>query len=224
MNLDDINNLDFENLGTWPLAAQLAISFLVGLLVIGGVYWVDSKKQLEQLEQVRREEQDLRVKFEFRQQQAANLNKYKDQLAELEKSFGSMLKKLPSKTEVPGLLEDISTQGLESGLTFELFDPQDEVGHDFYVELPIKISLSGPYHNLGQFVSRLAGLDRIVTLHDFELRFPNKPSNSPKDEPHKKLPKGSLTLDVTAKTYRYADVSEINENKKSAQKNNKPKR
>lgn len=224
MNLDDINNLDFENVGAWPLAARLVASFLAGLLVLGGIYWVDTKKQMEAFELVKREEKDLKIKFEYKQKRAANLEQYKQQLKELEKSFGSMLRKLPSKTEVPGLLEDISNRGVQAGLHFELFDPQEEIGHDFYLELPIKMSLSGTYHDIGRFISEVAALDRIVTLHDFELRFPTEQLLGKNQKEKRKRPKGALILEVTAKTYRYADSVELKGKSKRGKKSKRKRR
>ena len=208
MNLDDLNNLDFENVGAWPIAVHIVASIIAGILVIGGIYYVDTQKQLTELKTKQREERDLKTRFEYKQQKAANLEKYKKQLKDLQKSFGSMLRKLPSKTEVPGLLEDISNQGVESGLDFVMFDPLNEISLDFYVELPVRMSLAGHYHNIGQFISRVAALDRIVTMHDFDLRFPPEKTNK-KGQKKKKKDPGKLLLEVTAKTYRYADEEEI---------------
>ena len=145
------------------------------------------------LERVELEEQELRATFEERQTKAANFDAYRSQLAEIERSFGAMLRQLPGRTEVPNLLVDISQTGLGAGLEEQLFQPMGEIRREFYAELPIKIRLSGSYHELGNFVSGIAALPRIVTLHDIGIR-PQAPDDF--DE---------LTLDVTAKTYRYLD-------------------
>jgi type IV pilus assembly protein PilO len=139
----------------------------------------------------------LRVSFEQKQKKAANFSAYKAQLAEIERSFGTMLRQLPGKTEIPNLLVDISQTGLAAGLEEELFQPMDEVRRDFYAEKPIKIRLKGSYHEFGRFVSDIAALPRIVTLHDIEI--------APVD---KDAPADDLVLNVTAKTYRYLDENE----------------
>jgi type IV pilus assembly protein PilO len=153
--------------------------------------WNDDRPLLQKAES---DELDLRKQFESKQQQAANLDAYKLQLAEMERSFGAMLRQLPGKTEVPSLLVDISQTGLAAGLQEKLFQPSGEKGNGFYAELPIKIRLVGSYHDFGNFVSGIAALPRIVTLHDIQI--------APVEA------KGSydnLTMDVTAKTYRYIE-------------------
>ena len=141
------------------------------------------------------QENELREEFEIKQARAANLGAYKAQLAEMRESFGTMLRQLPNRTEVAGLLVDVSQTGLASGLKFELFQPQKEVPREFYAELPIKLRVTGNYHQFGEFVSGLAALPRIVTIHDIVIK-PREPKGG--DE-------GSLELNATAKTYRYLE-------------------
>jgi type IV pilus assembly protein PilO len=151
------------------------------------------KEEMPLLERAERDEVDLRTQFEDRQRKAANFDAYRAQLAEIERDFGAMLRQLPGKTEVPSLLVDISQTGLGAGLEEVQFTPQTEIQKDFYAELPIRLRYTGSYHELGNFVSGIAALPRIVTLHDITIR---PQSNDSPDE---------LTLDVTAKTYRYLD-------------------
>jgi type IV pilus assembly protein PilO len=164
------------------------------------------------LEKSEKEEQELRASFEQKQRKAANFSAYKAQLAEIERSFGTMLRQLPGKTEIPNLLVDISQTGLGAGLQEELFQPMDEVRRDFYAEKPIKIRLKGSYHEFGRFVSDIAALPRIVTLHDIEIG--PAENDAATDE---------LVLNVTAKTYRYLDENETAADAKGAAKG-KPQR
>jgi type IV pilus assembly protein PilO len=190
MNLQELNELDFSNLGDWPLAVKLILVLIVCALVGVGGYFLHIEKQYEDLERVRRVEQDLKADFELKQAKAANLESYKKQLAEMRESFGEMLRQLPDKTEVADLLVDVSQTGLAAGLEFELFQPEGEAPKDFYAELPIKIRVTGSYHEFGEFISGLASLPRIVTIHNVRM--------SPRDEE-------SLVLDAVVKTYRYLD-------------------
>jgi type IV pilus assembly protein PilO len=151
------------------------------------------KEEIPLLERAQQEEQELRSTFEDRQRKAANFDAYRAQLADIERDFGAMLRQLPGKTEVPNLLVDISQTGLGAGLEEQLFQPTGEIQKDFYAELPIKLRYTGSYHKLGNFVSGIAALPRIVTLHDISIK------RSAEDSPDE------LTLDVTAKTYRYLD-------------------
>jgi len=193
--LEELRTLDPRDPGRWPLVIRGACVVLIFLVCAGFAWyllvWNDDRPVLQKAEA---DEQDLRSQFENKQQRAANLDAYKAQLAEMERSFGAMLRQLPGKTEVPNLLVDISQTGLAAGLTEKLFQPSPEKSNGFYAELPIKIKLVGSYHQFGAFVSGIAALPRIVTLHDIQI--------SPVD------PKGSydnLTMDVTAKTYRYIE-------------------
>ena len=160
-----------------------------------GWYYLDAEDLLLQLERVEKKELDLRQSFEDKQAKAANLEKYKQQLAEMRESFGSMLRQLPNKTEVAELLVDVSQTGLAAGLEFELFKPTGEVPKEFYAELPIQLKVNGSYHEFGEFISGLAALPRIVTIHDIKIT----PTKGMKGD--NKL----LKLEATAKTYRYLD-------------------
>jgi len=192
MNMQELNDLDFSNIGEWPAAVKLILI----LILMGGVgtawYFMDIEDQYKALERVENTEKDLRLDFEGKQAKAANLDAYRAQLAEMEESFGAMLRQLPNRTEVADLLVDVSQTGLAAGLEFELFQPQPEVPKDFYAELPIKIRVVGTYHEFGEFVSGLAALPRIVTIHDVQIQ----PAKSKS---------GELSMEATARTYRYLD-------------------
>jgi len=195
MTLDELNELDFNDIGEWPAVVKaILILLLCGLLGVGW-YFLMVQDQYKALEKVEREENQLRVDFEDKQARAANLEAYRTQLAEMRESFGTMLRQLPNRTEVADLLVDVSQTGLAAGLKFELFQPQQEVPREFYAELPIKLRVTGNYHQFGEFVSGLAALPRIVTIHDIVI----KPISD------KKGGEGSLVLNATAKTYRYLD-------------------
>lgn len=199
--LDELRNLDVNDPGRWPtLFHALAIGLFFVLLSIAGYYFLVHKEQAPRLERAEAEERELKRSFEQKQRKAANFDAYSAQLAEIERSFGTMLRQLPGRTEIPNLLVDISQTGLAAGLQEELFQPLDEVRREFYAEKPIRMRLSGSYHQLGQFVSDIAALPRIVTLHDIEIG--PRGRDSAFDE---------LTLVVTAKTYRYLDDDEIQE-------------
>lgn len=193
--LEQLKALDINDIGRWPAAFRHGFIGIIFLLVaIGGTYQFVYKDQILVLEQAQQEEVTLMVGFKQKQTKAANLEAYKAQLAEIESSFGTMLRQLPGKTEVPSLLVDISQTGLAAGLAEELFQPVGEIRKEFYAELPIRIRLVGSYHELGKFVSDIAGLPRIVTLHDAEITKVQKSEE--------------LILNVTAKTYRYLDDDE----------------
>ena len=192
--IEELQSLDTSDPGRWPLLFRLVsvVIVFVAVAILGGYMFV-IKSELPSLERAELEEQELRATFEERQTKTANFDAYRAQLAEIERSFGTMLRQLPGRTEVPNLLVDISQTGLGAGLEEKLFQPMGEIQREFYAELPIKIRLTGSYHELGDFVSGIAALPRIVTLHDIGIR-PVTPDDY--DE---------LTLDVTAKTYRYLD-------------------
>lgn len=192
--IEELQSLDTSDPGRWPLLFRL-VSVVVVFVAVAmlGIYMFVIKTELPMLERVELEEQELRATFEERQTKTANFDAYRAQLAEIERSFGTMLRQLPGRTEVPNLLVDISQTGLGAGLEEKLFQPMGEIRREFYAELPIKIRLTGSFHELGDFVSGIAALPRIVTLHDIGIR-PVTPDDY--DE---------LTLDVTAKTYRYLD-------------------
>jgi len=196
--LDQIRELDPNDPGRWPLPFRLgAIGLAFLIAIIAGIYFIAWKAKKPQLDTVRAEEASLVLTLEQKAKKAANLDAYKAQLKEMEQSFGAMLRKLPNKTEVPNLLTDISQQGSGAGLDQKLFQPGQQNIKDFYAELPIKMRLTGSYHAIGAFVSGIAALPRIVTLHDVEIVSPSKTPGT--DE---------LQLDVTAKTYRYLDEEE----------------
>ena len=192
--LDDLRNLDANDVGRWPLVFRVGVIALVFSLVVGlGIYWTIIQDRAPQLKRAQQDEQTLRVTFENKQRKAANYDSYKAQLEQIEQSFGTMLRQLPGETEIPSLIVDISQTGLAAGLQEKLFQPQPEIPRDFYAEKPIKIRLSGGYHEIANFVSGVAALPRIVTLHNINI--------TPEDRGSFDL----LTLEVTAKTYRYIE-------------------
>lgn len=194
MNLaEELKGLDVNDVGRWPLVFRAAVIAIVFVVVIGlGVYWFIIEDKAPQLQRAEKEEADLRVNFESKQRKAANLEEYKAQYKQMVDSFGTMLRQLPGETEIPSLIVDISQTGLAAGLQEKLFQPQAEIPKDFYAEKPIRIRLSGSYHEIAKFVSGIASLPRIVTLHDINI---TSQGNS-FDE---------LSIDVLAKTYRYLD-------------------
>ena len=195
MNLvEELQSLDANDVGRWPLPFRVAVIAIVFVLVTGlGIYWFIVKDKAPQLERAQAEEQELRTTFENKQRKAANYDAYKQQLAQIEQSFGTMLRQLPGETEIPSLIVDISQTGLAAGLQEKLFVPQAEVPRDFYAEKPIQIRLTGGYHEIGNFVSGIAALPRIVTLHDITITPEDRESFD------------NLSMEVTAKTYRYID-------------------
>jgi type IV pilus assembly protein PilO len=189
----DINDLDTNNMGSWPPAIKALAGILLMVMVLGlGYYFYISDLEV-QLDLKRTEESTLKGQFASKAGMAANLELYTQQMKAMENSFGVLLRQLPSDTEVPGLLEDITRPGLGSGLEFEEIKLLPEVTQQFYIELPIQITVTGAYHDLATFVSGVAGLPRIVTLHDFDLA-PANPEGGTK-----------LRMSILAKTYRYND-------------------
>ena len=195
MNLvEELQSLDANDVGRWPLPFWIAVIVLVFVVVTGvGTWFFIVKDKHPQLEREQAEELELRTTFENKQRKAANYDAYKAQLAQIEQSFGTMLRQLPGETEIPSLIVDISQTGLAAGLQEKLFVPQAEVPRDFYAEKPIKIRLTGGYHEIGNFVSGIAALPRIVTLHNITIT----PENTDTYD--------NLSMEVTAKTYRYID-------------------
>ncbi|MGH8389790.1 MAG: type 4a pilus biogenesis protein PilO [Pseudomonas sp.] len=189
----DINELDTNNIGSWPPAIKVLVGVLVMILVLSLGYNFSTSELEGQLDLKREEETTLKEQFATKAHMAANLELYTQQMKEMESSFGVLLRQLPSDTEVPGLLEDITRTGLGSGLEFEEIKLLPEVTQPFYIELPIQITVTGAYHDLATFVSGVAGLPRIVTLHDFDLA-PANPEGGQK-----------LRMSILAKTYRYND-------------------
>jgi type IV pilus assembly protein PilO len=187
----DLSDLDFNNVGTWPAAVKGIVMALLLALVLGAGYYFHLTEKRTSLDRVRMEENTLRSEFEDKSQQVANLDVYRQQKVEMEETFGTLLRQLPSDTEVPGLIEDITRAALENELKIESITLQAERPSQFYVELPIDISVEGNYHRLGQFVSAVANLSRIVTLHDFTIA---------------PMQRGEgLGMTIQAKTYRYLE-------------------
>lgn len=199
--VEDFRTLDPKDPGAWPLVPRIIIlvAMLVVLLFIAG--WFGWQAQYEDLDVKRQEESRLRDDWLNKKKQAINLEEYRNQLAEIERSFGALLKQLPNASEMESLLVDINQAGLGRGLQFELFKPGAEASRDFYAELPITINLTGSYHDFGAFAGDIAKLPRIVTLNDIKV----SPSGKSSD---------TLTLTATAKTFRYLDEREVAEKKK----------
>jgi len=196
MNLSEVN-WDFNAAGSWPLPIKIATIVLVSILVAGAGFYYITLGQLATLEQYEIEETNLKKTFERKQRKAVNLPDYREQLKQIEASLGEMIKQMPTKAEVANLLIDISQTGLASGLEFRLFKPSSPIRKDFYSELPIKINVIGKYEEIGLFVSGLASLPRIVTVHDVSI-----------------TPKGGLmSMDATIKTYNEEAVA-VKKNKK----------
>jgi type IV pilus assembly protein PilO len=192
----DINDLDFDNVGAWPVPIKLFIWVALLAAVLAAGYYYDIEDLQISLAKVEAEEVKLKKEFEKKAFQAANLDAYRQQMVEMEESFGALVSQLPSDTEVPGLLEDITNKGLLNGLNVASIDLQKEQAREFYVELPIAIAASGSYHDLGAFISGMAGLPRIVTLHDFNISLKGRNANS-------------LQMKIIAKTYRYKDEESL---------------
>ena len=196
--LDDLKSLDPNDPGRWPLpvrAGTVALCFVVLSAALFYFFvWSDQKPRLDQ---ANLEEIELRKTFQTKHSKAVNLAVYQQQLADIERSFGALLRQLPGRTEVPNLLVDISQVGVGAGLEEKLFQPANEVKKDFYAELPIKIRLTGSYHQMGEFVSGIAALPRIVTLHDITIKTESKDAYD------------VLSFELTAKTFRYLDDAEV---------------
>jgi len=198
MNIvEELQHLDVNDVGRWPLVFRAAVIVMVFIAVASaGIWFTIVKDKAPNLKRAEAVEQELRVTFENKQRKAANYDAYKAQLAQIEQSFGTMLRQLPGETEIPSLIVDISQTGLASGLQEKLFQPQSEVPKDFYAEKPIKIRLSGGYHEIAKFVSGVASLPRIVTLHNINIT------------PEEQGVYDSLSIEVTAQTYRYIEEAD----------------
>ena len=195
--VEELQSLDVNDIGRWPPAFRFAVIVIVFLGVLGlGIWFTIIKDKRPQLQRAQEDEISLRTTFENKQRKAANYDAYKAQLAQIEQSFGTMLRQLPGETEIPSLIVDISQTGLAAGLQEKLFVPQSELPRDFYAEKPINIRLNGSYHEIGKFVSGIAALPRIVTLHNITITPVTKDSFD------------ALTMQVTAKTYRYIEEAE----------------
>ncbi len=191
MTFSDINNLDFNTIGSAPLAVKALVIALVAAAIIGLGYYFDTKDQLANFDVAKAKETELRNTFEVKVKKAANLEEHKAQLEEMRRTFGTLLRQLPSKTEIPALIVDISQTALASGLEVKLFKPGNESEKEFYAEKPIELVMDGDYHQFGLFASEVAALPRIVTLHNIKLT-PDSDS-------------GKMTMNASAKTYRYLD-------------------
>lgn len=198
MKLEDFNNIDFKNAGSLPLPVKAVLLGVAFILIAGAGYWFLWKPALEELDQAKAKETELRQVFLDKKRQAINLEAFKQQMVEIEKTFGALLKQLPDRSQMDGLLTDINQAGLERGLEFELFKPGQEVQADFYAEMPISIKVIGSYHNLGLFASDVSRLSRIVTLNNLSITSGNK-----------EVKDSLLVMEAVAKTYRYLDSNEM---------------
>lgn len=205
--IEQLRSLDAKDVGRWPFVFRaITVALIFVVVAVGGTYYFVWRDMIPQLERVQQQEQDLRATFESRQRLAANLDAYRHQLAEVEQTFGAMLRQLPGETEVPSLLVDISQTGLAAGLEERLFQPMGEASREAYSELPIRMQVVGTYHELGTFVSGVVALPRIVTLHDITLRpEAQRAGQAAPRGGQASAPQGKLVMDLTAKTYRYIE-------------------
>lgn len=206
IDFKELKELELNNLGAWPFPMIIVLTLCVSLFILGLGYWFDIKRQFEVLAYVRNEEVTLKSSFERKVDKASNLSAYRAQMESMNKTFGGLLRQLPERTEVPALLEDISHQGLAAGLEFLSIRLQPEKVIDFYVELPIEISVVGTYHQFAEFVSNVAALPRIVTLHDFVIHSQAANDKVNAGDPNKVVKiadTDKLVMNITAKTYRY---------------------
>jgi type IV pilus assembly protein PilO len=190
INEFDVNDIDWENMGSWPIAGKAIFCSIIAVAILIGGYFIMIEPMGQKLTQEVNLEINLKKDFENKAFQVANLDEYKAQMIDMEQSFESILKQLPRDTEVPGLIDDISLAALNNGLDLKVISPEKQISTEFYNELPIKIEVEGDYHELGAYVSSVASLSRIVTLHDFSISIKDKDS-------------GILSLNILAKTYRY---------------------
>lgn len=209
-----LKELDFNNIGSWPREYKIGFCVIVGLLIFGLLWWVLTRDKGDQLEGLERNESDLRAEFETKQGRAANLEPLKLQLAQMEQQLQQMLRQLPSRTEMPDLIVDISQTALATGIQNDLFKPGPETPKEFYAEKPIALRMVGTYHQFGAFVSGVASLPRVVimTMHDIQLR----PRGGDKDPRAGIRPNAALELVGTVKTYRYLDEDEAAEQEAAA--------
>lgn len=189
MNLDELRNLNINDLASWPIAIKIVGIVLVGLLIIAAGYWFIIQSELEQYAEATAKEEQLKDTYTNKKLLAINLDAYRQQMDDMQRTFGSLLRQLPNTTEVPDLLVDITQAGLGRGLEFVLFRPEKEQPRDFYAELPISLQVTGNYHELASFVSDVAALPRIVTFGDINISAQGN----------------RLSMNATAKTYRYLE-------------------
>lgn len=193
--MEQFDGLELDNIGQWPKAAKIVLSIFLVILVLGLGYALMISDQIKQLERVTAEEATLKQQYQAKYHVAANLELFEQQMVEAEAMFANQLKSLPESHETPGLLDDITFVGTTTGLDFVKLNWQPEIEQEIYIELPIDIEVLGSYHEFGEFVSRIAGLPRIVTLHDFDIQM-------------QKQATGDLKLQLQAKTYRYREATE----------------
>jgi len=186
------DNLELENIGQWPAAAKLVLAIFMAAVIVGLGYMGFIDDQIKRLDRTIAEETTLKESYRSKYHVAANLDLFRAQMIEAEETFATQLRSLPNSHEIPGLLDDITFVGTTSGLDFLKLEWQPEISKEIYIELPIDIEVIGPYHSFGQFVSKVAGLPRIVTLHDFKIVIPQDDTET-------------LNLKLQAKTYRYQE-------------------
>jgi type IV pilus assembly protein PilO len=210
MKLDDFNNIDFKNAGSLPMPVKLVLLSVLFLILVGLGYWFLWSPELDEFDQAKAKEEELRQVFLTKKAQAVKIEAYKQQMIDIEKTFGALLKQLPDKSQMDGLLTDINQAGLGRGLEFDLFKPGQEVAADFYAEMPIQIKIKGNYHDIGAFATDISKLSRIVTLNDLLIAPLNKDTKD-----------SVLTMEAVAKTYRYLDSSEVAAKKAAQMKDTK---
>lgn len=204
MNLDDFNNIDIKNIGNLPAPVKAVLLAFIFMLLLGVGYYLLLSPALDTLDQEKTKEQDLRQVFLLKQGQAINLVAYRAQMVAIEKTFGALLRQLPDKSQIDGLLTDINQAGLSRGLEFELFKPGKETQAEFYAEMPIAIKVLGTYHDLGAFATDISKLSRIVTLGDINIQTQPLPKDAKPAQAS-----GALVMEAVAKTYRYLDAEEV---------------
>jgi type IV pilus assembly protein PilO len=207
MKLEDFNNIDFKNAGSLPMPVKLVLLGFLFLVLVGLGYWFLWSPEIDEYEQAQTKEKELRDVFLAKKSQAIKIDAYRQQMIDIEKTFGALLKQLPDKSQMDGLLTDINQAGLGRGLEFELFKPGQETNAAFYAEMPIQIKIKGNYADIGAFATDISKLSRIVTLNDLIIIPINK---DVKDS--------QLSFEAVAKTYRYLDSSEIAAQKVGAAK------
>jgi type IV pilus assembly protein PilO len=208
MRLEDFKNIDIKTAGNLPMPVKLVLATMLFCMIVVGGYLLIWTPSLDELEIAKNKEVELRNTLTDKRRMAFNLNAYKQQMRDIEKTFGALLKQLPDKSQMDGLLTDINQAGLAQGLVFDYFKPQDEKLSEFYAEKPIAIKVVGSYHQLGHFAEDISKLSRIVTLNDIAVM--------PVSKDQKETKEGQLSMEVVAKTYRYLDASEIAAKKQAA--------
>jgi type IV pilus assembly protein PilO len=206
MTLDELNKLDLKTLADWPLPTKVVALALLCIAIVAAGWWFDWRGNMETLNATKQKETELRAVFTTKKNQAVNLEAYKKQLVDIEQAFGALLKQLPNKQEMDALITDVNQAGLGRGLQFELFKPEGETVSEFYAETPIRVKVTGGYHDIAAFVSDVSKLSRIVTLQDINM------------EPAKD---GTMNMDAVVRTYRYLDEEEVMASKAEAKQTGK---